>query len=218
MAEDDKRYGRRWVYVIIVIIVILPLITVFFLKEGFAIRNSAGASNYLLSDSTHQIPDYVFISQRGDTISKTRMLDKVCVLDFTSYSCGKKIDEKDSLLFQLQEDYYGKTKGFRILSVTLTPGEDSDVQLAFMSDRYQAREIWHFLRSDDSASVALQKYCRTVSNNISDTDLFCSDFVYLVDGYGNVRGTYNPLIKEQYDALYGDILYLINHLYVEEKN
>lgn len=218
MAEDDKRYGRRWVYVIIVIVIILPLITVYFLKEGFAIRNSAGASKYLLADTTLQLPDYVFISQRGDTISKTRMLDKVCILDFTSYSCGKKIDEKDSLLFQLQEDYYGKTKGFRILSVTLTPEQDSEKQLAFMSERYQAREIWHFLRSDDSASVGLRKFCQSVANNNSDTDLFCPRFVYLVDGYGNVRGTYDPLVKVQYDALYGDILYLINHLYVEEAN
>lgn len=216
--EDDKRYGRRWVIVIILIIVILPLITVFFLKEGFAIRDSAGASKFLFADTALQIPDYVFVSQRGDTISKTRMLDKVCVLDFTSYGCGKKIDAKDSLLFQIQEDYYGKTKGFRILSITLTPEQDKTEQLAFMSDRYQAREIWHFLRSDDSTSVKFEKFCLKASNNSQDADLFCPRFVYLVDGYGNVRGAYDPLITEQYDALYGDILFLINRLYVEEKD
>ncbi len=216
MTTKKTRYGRTWVVVMIVIILGLPLITVFFLKEGFKIREEVSASDLLYADSTIALPDYQLISHRGDTITKNRMLGKVCVLDFISYSCGKSIDDKQRLLFELQEDYYGKTKGFRVLSATLTPEQDSIRQIRLMSERYAGREIWHFLRSDDSTAVQLFQFCKSSSKNNSDTDLFCPGFVYLIDGNGNVRGSYDPMVKNQYDALYKDILFLINQLYAEE--
>jgi len=218
MTGQKTNRGRIWVAVVLVIILVFPTITFLLLREGFDVREHAKPSTMLLPDSTHQLIGYSFISHRGDTIYKQRMLNKVCVLDFLSGSCGKSIDAKGRKLFELQEDYYGKTIDFRILSITLTPEQDSTHKLQLLSDRYAGREIWHFLRSDDSSAQQLFEQCRSVTGNNSDTDLFCQQSVYLVDAKGNIRGTYHPTIEAEYDALYQDILFLLNQVDVKETN
>lgn len=98
----------------------------------------------MIQTDVKQIPDYFTISHRGDTITKQKMHNKVILLDFASYSCGTTNDARERKLFEIQEDYYGKTKAFRILTHTLQPTQDLTPQLKLMAERYAAREIWHF--------------------------------------------------------------------------
>ncbi|MFI5171082.1 MAG: hypothetical protein ACHQFW_01760 [Chitinophagales bacterium] len=209
-----KKRGRLWVAVMLVIIVVLPLISVLFLKQGFNTRAEAPASNRLIVTDLQQLPDYFSISHRGDTITKSGMGNKVCVIDFETYSCGTLNDDKARKLFEIQEDYYGKTKGFRIISHTLHPVEDQQPQLAIMAERYAAREIWHFVNSPDSSGnklfIATNNYFQ--KSSITETDSVCPRLVYLVDGLGNIRGAYDPLDEQQFHDLYNDILYLLNKL------
>ncbi len=214
-----KRKGRLWVAVMLVIIVILPLISVLFLRKGFNTRAEAPSSSRLITNDLQQIPDYFTISYRGDTITKKGMLNKVCIIDFVSYSCGTVNDPKSRKLFEIQEDYYHKTKGFRILSHTLNPIADQTPQLVLMAERYSAREIWHFVNSPDSSSVRLYEWNKNYLQKLSlnETDPACPKLVYLVDGAGNLRGAYDPLIDQQFRDLYNDVLFLINKLDVHEQ-
>lgn len=204
-----------WAVVMLAIIVVLPLGSLFFLKEGFAIRNEAPASEQLFQTNLQQIPDYFSVSHRGDTITKTRMLNKVCILNFISYNCSDANDATCRKLFEIQEDYYGKTKAFRIISPTIQPATDLTQQLNWMAERYAAREIWHFINTGDTITPPLYDWC--VKKGGLETDLSCPKFVYLVDGEGNLRGCYNPLDEKQFHDLYNDVLYLINKLNVNEQ-
>ena len=209
-----KKKGRLWVAVMLFMIVILPLISVFLLQKGFKVREEAPASSRLIQTDLQQIPDYFTISHRGDTITKQKMHNKVILLDFASYSCGTTNDARERKLFEIQEDYYGKTKAFRILTHTLQPAQDLTPQLKLMAERYAAREIWHFLSDPDSSSIKLFDFCNKNTNNItfSETDYACPRFVYLIDGAGNLRGVYDPLDVKQNQDLYNDILFLLNKL------
>jgi len=209
-----KKKGRLWVAVMLFMIVILPLISVILLQKGFKVREEAPASGRLIQTDLQQIPDYFTISHRGDTITKQGMHNKVCILDFVSYSCGTANDARERRLYEIQADYYGKTKAFRLLTHTLNPGEDRTPQLKLMAERYAAREIWHFLSDPDSSSLRLFDFCNSSTNNISfsETDSACPRFVYLVDGDGFLRGVYDPLDEKQNQDLYNDILFLLNKL------
>lgn len=209
-----KKSGRLWVAVMLFMIVVLPLISVILLQKGFRVREEAPASSRLIQSELQQIPDYFTVSHRGDTITKTGMLNKVCILDFASYSCGTANDARERKLYEIQADYYGKTKAFRILTHTLHPAEDKTAQLKLMAERYAAREIWHFVSDPDSSSIKLFEWCtKTVKNNsFNETDLSCPRFVYLVDGEGNLRGVYDPLDEKQNQDLFNDVLFLLNNL------
>lgn len=214
-----KKRGRVWAIVMLLIIVVLPLFSVLFLREGFKIREEAPASARLLSDNAAQIPVYHTISHRGDTITKQRMLNKVCVVDFASYSCGTANDARERKLFEIQEDYYGKTKAFRIITHTLQPETDKTPELTLMAERYAAREIWHFVGAEDSSSINLFQFARNKFKNSPsfETDTICPRLVYLVDGDGLLRGCYDPLDENQFHDLYNDILFLINKLDLDEQ-
>lgn len=214
-----KKRGRVWAVVMLLIIVVLPLFSVLFLREGFKIREEAPASDRLLMNNAEQIPVYHTISHRGDTITKQRMLNKVCVIDFASYSCGTTNDERERKLFEIQEDYYGKTKAFRIITHTLQPAIDKTPEITLMAERYAAREIWHFVNADDSSSNNLFQFARNKFKNSPsfETDTICPRLVYLVDGDGLLRGCYDPLDENQFHDLYNDILFLINKLDLDEQ-
>ncbi|MBK9506123.1 MAG: hypothetical protein WBP31_04570 [Chitinophagales bacterium] len=214
----NKR-GRVWAIVMLTIIVVLPLISVIFLKEGFKIREEAPASSRMIIDNPPQIPDYFTVSHRGDTITKKRMLNKVCVMDFSTYSCGTSNDARERKLFEIQEDYYGKTKALRLISHTLNPELDQTTQIVSMAERYSAREIWHFVRTDDSSSFKFHDFSKNIFEKTGaiETDTLCPQLVYLVDGDGFLRGAYDPLIESQFHDLYNDILFLINKLDLDEQ-
>ncbi len=213
MAKKGR--GKLWVFVMLTVIVALPLGSLFVLEKGFKLREEAPASDRLIQSGLQPVPDYFSISHRGDTITRSRMLGKVCIFNFVSYACGKKNDSLCHQLFEIQEDYYGKTKAFRIISPTISPATDHDHELNWMAERYSAREVWHFVHTGDSVRTELFSWFTQKFN--LESDLSCPHFVYLVDGEGFLRGCYDPLDEKQFHDLYNDVLFLINKLDVNEQ-
>ncbi|HMX05179.1 MAG TPA: SCO family protein [Chitinophagales bacterium] len=211
--------GRIWTIVMLVIILVLPSIAYLMLREGLHVRESAPASDHLIKENLQSIPTYSGVSFRGDTISKSRMKGKVCVLNFTTHACEKSMDDNMRKLFEIQEDYYGKTISFRIITNTLDPDTDGLDNMRLMSERYAGREIWHFITDPDSSGVKLYDWCKkNVSDStLNETDTQCPQLVYLVDGNGKLRGVYNILEEQQFHDLYNDILYLVNQMELHEQ-
>ena len=211
--------GRTWVLVMLIIIVVLPLFSVLFLKEGFKVREEAPASDRLIQNNKPAIPNYFAVSYKGDTITKQGMLNKVCIIDFANYACGTSNDARERKLFEIQEDYYGKTKAFRVLSFTLQPEKDLNEQLQIMAERYAAREIWHFMSATDGSANKLYQFNKNIfeKKGVIETDTLCPQLVYLVDGEGFLRGAYDPLDDKQFHDLYNDVLFLVNKLDLNEE-
>jgi len=211
--------GRIWTVVMLTIILVLPLIALLLLRQGFETRRDAPHSSRLLANDLVNIPAYNGISFRGDTITSRRMQGKVTVLHFTSASCVPVIDSLMRSLYEIQADYYGKTLSLRIITNTLEPEKDDANDMRLLSERYAGREIWHFIRATDSSGIRLFNWCLAESkifNTGMETDLNCPQLVFLTDGDGKFRGAYDLRQKQQFHDLYNDILYLVNKLDLHE--
>lgn len=215
-----SRKGRIWTLVMVFIIIGLPVCTALLLRDGFKTRSAAPSSSRLIAQPVDKQPMFKEVSFRGDTISQFRMQGKVLIHSFASLDCVPKIDAQMRRLYEIQSDYYGKTLSLRILTHSLKPAEDDYNDLKIMSDRYAGREVWHFLRSEDSSAQQLFTWCRTMTEKkygSLETDSECPEFVYLVDSEGMFRGAYNVQQEDQFHDLFNDVLFLINKLDLNEQ-
>lgn len=215
-----SRTGRIWTVVMLVIILVLPLIALLLLKKGFETRRDAPASERLLTSGLEHIPPYATLSFRGDSITDSRMLGKVTVLNFAGKDCVPAIDARMRKLYEIQADYYGKTLSLRIITNTLDPVADDLVDLQRMSERYAGREVWHFVRGEDSSGVRLYNWCDSVSQQyfpFTEPDPACPRLVYLIDSDGFFRGAYDLEQEQHFHDLYNDILFLVNKLDLDEQ-
>lgn len=214
-----SKKGRIWTIVMLFIILVLPLIAYLLLEKGLHVREAAPASSSLIQQDLKTIPAYSGVSPRGDTITDTRMRGKVCVLNFTTLACMKSVDDRMRKLFEIQEDYYGKTISFRVITNTLDPQTDGLNNMRLMSERYAGREIWHFITAADSSGVKLFEWCEKNAppQTVSETEKQCPELVYLVDGKGNLRGVYDLMQEQQFHDLYNDILFLVNQMDLHEQ-
>lgn len=215
-----NKHGRIWTLVMLFIILVLPLIALLLLKKGFETRRDAPASDRLWQSDLQLIPPYLTVSFRGDTITNRRMLGKVTVLHFTRHACVPAIDARMRRLYDIQDDYYGKTLSLRIITNTLDPIADDMTDLRHTSERYAGREIWHFVSGADSSGVRLYLWCDSIAQQISpytEPDPACPRLVYLVDSDGYLRGAYDLEEESQFHDLYNDILFLVNKLDLDEQ-
>jgi hypothetical protein len=181
------------------------------MKQGVELRKSNTASEYY-SESSIQIPAYKLISQRGDTISAEKMKGKVCVYEFYSEDCYQGRYAGQNPLFQLQEDYYGKTLSLRIISVNLTDSSKQNTELQHYSNRYAARETWHVTGGDTSTAQNIFSACTNLltQKNITEQNFYCPKHVFLTDRNGNICGAYLINDEKQFSALFTDILFTID--------
>ncbi|MBC8173266.1 MAG: SCO family protein [Chitinophagales bacterium] len=203
--------NKAWAVVMLSLVVILPIISVLVMRQGFKARMNAKPSG-LFSESSISIAPYSFISQRGDTISSERMLDKVCVIEFFSNDCYRQRYDGEHPLFVLQEDYKGKTIALRILSIPLDDSVQANKELQEYSSRYAAREMWHVLGGDTTDAKNMFRNCLSFAekNNMEERNFNCPQFVYLINKQGKICGAYDPADTEQFSGLYTDVLYLID--------
>ncbi len=215
-----NRKGRIWTLVMIFIIIGLPVCTALLLRNGFQTRAAAPASSRIVLTPVDKQPAFREVSFRGDTISQFRMQGKVLIHTFASFECVPEIDTLMRKLYEIQSDYYGKTLSLRILTHSLKPDQDTYADLKIMSDRYAGREVWHFLRADDSCAQQLFQWCTVAAEKNygkMETDSDCPQFVYLVDSEGMFRGAYNVRDENQFHDLFNDVLFLINKLDLHEQ-
>lgn len=203
--------NKAWAIIMLGLIILLPFLSWYVMKEGSELRSNNTASP-LYTLSSYSVPAYQFISQRGDTISAQNMNGKVCVYELYSDDCYAERFTGRHKLFELQEDYYGKTKSLRILSINLTDATTENADLIHYSTRYAAREIWHVAGGDTAAAQQLYASFRTylIQKNISEENFNCPEHVFLVDRKGNICGAYNLNDTKEYNALFTDILYTID--------
>lgn len=207
--------GKVWALVMLGLIIVLPLISLYVMMQGADLRKNAQAGKYF-HPSDISLPHYSFISQRGDTISYERMQGKICVIEFYNNNCYEERYPQTHPLFQLQEGYYQKTISLRILSVSLSDSISNDINLQHYSHRYAAREIWHVLGGNIQMADAIQKQCEQylLLNHITtEPKTDCSSYVFVTDRSQKIIGAYDLKNPEQYDALYKDLLYIIDETY-----
>jgi protein SCO1/2 len=168
----------------------------------------AGTNNWKSkSPVISYVKPFSFITQDNKIFTQKDMVGKVCVVNFFFTSCKGVCPIMNNNLDKVYDDFKSE-KDFLIVSHSCDPETDSAARLKHYADSMKVDDNkWVFLtgRKDSLYLAARNSYLIDDPNNnvgnINDQFLH-SQFVALVDKFGNVRG-------QVYDALKPDDLKLL---------
>jgi cytochrome oxidase Cu insertion factor (SCO1/SenC/PrrC family) len=202
-----KAQKNLWLVVMFILLVVLPLASYLLVKKGYSIRQNIQASQ-IYNPSGPKTPNFSLISHRGDTLTNSSLKDKVVIFEFIDHTSVEAISERHPL-FEIQESYKGKTLNLRIVSVWVDSTKESSLQdLLHFANRYAVRENWNVVNGT-GVDELMGSFTSTITNGPRDSILF-PNIVLLMDKEGRIAGDYQPTNKEQFDALFIDVLYLID--------
>lgn len=184
-------------------IVFFVILTTVFLVAVFAGTNNWKAK----SPTIGYVKPFHFTNQDKQIFTQKDMAGKVCVVNFFFTSCKGVCPVMNNNLDKIFAEYKNQPD-FMIVSHTCDPETDSATRLKHYADSMKVdTKKWVFLtgRKDSLYLAARNSYMIDDPNNnvgnINDQFLH-SQFLALVDKYGNVRG-------QVYDALKPDELSLL---------
>ncbi|MBS9524942.1 SCO family protein [Litoribacter alkaliphilus] len=163
----------------------------------------------------HQIADFSFQNQDGETVTNETVKGKVYVADFFFTSCPTICPVMKSEMLRVYERF-GDQPGFKILSHSIDPTFDT---VALLND-YSARlgvedaSTWHFLTGDQEKifEIGQTSYMTTAMEDKEKPGGFLHSGAFvLVDQNGHIRGVYDGTKSDQVDKLMNDIPKLLSN-------
>lgn len=180
------------------------------LVSVFLVCVFAGTNNWKSkSPAISYVKPFAFITQDKKIFTEKDMAGKVCVVNFFFTSCKGVCPIMNNNLSVIYNEFKDQPN-FMIVSHTCDPETDSAARLKHYADSMKVdTHKWVFLtgRKDSLYLAARNNYLIDDPNNnvgsINDQFLH-SQFIALVDKFGNVRG-------QVYDALKPDELKMLQH-------
>lgn len=180
------------------------------LTIGFLVALYAGTDKWKAkAPIISYVKPFAFINQDNQPFTEKDLAGKVCAVNFFFTTCKGICPVMNNNLDKVYNDFKDE-KDFMIVSNTCDPETDSAAQLKHYADSMKVdTRKWVFLtgRKDSLYFAARNSYLIDDPNNnvgsINDQFLH-SQFVALVDKFGNVRG-------QVYDALKPDDLKLMEN-------
>lgn len=180
------------------------------LTIGFLVALYAGTDKWKAkAPIISYVKPFAFINQDNQPFTERDLAGKVCAVNFFFTTCKGICPVMNNNLDKVYNDFKDE-KDFMIVSNTCDPETDSAAQLKHYADSMKVdTRKWVFLtgRKDSLYFAARNSYLIDDPNNnvgsINDQFLH-SQFVALVDKFGNVRG-------QVYDALKPDDLKLMEN-------
>jgi len=179
--------------------------TIFFLvlTAGFLVAVFAGTDRWKKkSPIISFVKPFVFTTQDNQPFSQKDMAGKVCAVNFFFTTCKGVCPVMNNNLDKVYNDFTNE-KDFLVVSHTCDPDTDSPTQLKHYADSMKVdTHRWIFLtgRKDSLYLAARNSYLIDDPNNnvgnINDQFLH-SQFVALVDKFGNVRGQVFDALKPE---------------------
>src|SRR6478609_2213757 len=192
--------------------------TIFFvvLTAGFLIVVFAGTDMWRAkSPVISYVRPFVFTTQDSRPFSEKDMVGKVCAVNFFFTTCKGVCPIMNNNLDKVYNEFKNE-KDFLVVSHTCDPETDSATRLKHYADSMKVdTHKWVFLtgRKDSLYSAARNSYLIDDPNNNvgSINDQFMhSQFVALVDKFGNVRGQiYDALKPDEVKLMEGNIKSLL---------
>lgn len=157
----------------------------------------------------HQIADFAFINQMGDTVSSATVKDKVYVADFFFTSCPTICPIMKKEMLRVFEKYDGNSE-FLILSHSIDPTYDTQEVLRDYSQKLGIKDAktWNFLTGDQEKifEMGQTSYITTAMADQNEPGGFLHTGAFiLVDQEGHIRGVYDGTKADQVDRLLADI-------------
>lgn len=162
----------------------------------------------------HQIADFAFVNQVGDTISNEDVAGKIYVADFFFTSCPTICPIMKKEMLRVYEKYQDQPN-FKILSHSIDPTHDTQEVLKDYAEKLgvQDASTWNFLTGDQEKifEIGQTSYLTTAMADQQEPGGFLHSGAFLlVDGNGRIRGVYDGTKSDQVDRLLSDIPKLLN--------
>lgn len=157
----------------------------------------------------HQIADFAFINQMGDTISKEDVSGKVYVADFFFTTCPTICPIMKKEMLRVYEIFQGNPE-FMILSHSIDPTHDTQEVLKDYAEKLgiEDAKTWNFLTGDQEKifEIGQTSYLTTAMADQAEPGGFLHSGAFLlVDQKGHIRGVYDGTKSDQVDRLLNDI-------------
>lgn len=135
------------------------------------------------------VPDFSLTDQAGNSVSKKDLAGLVWIADFIYTGCSAACP----MLTQSLSEAGKELPSVRLVSFTVDPETDTPERLKEYAERFGAKpESWSFLTGE------VEKVRSTVSEGFklslqkaSETDIFHSEKLVLVDRQGRIRGYFD---------------------------
>jgi protein SCO1/2 len=137
-----------------------------------------------------EIPEFSLVDQTGKPVTKSDLAGSVWIADFIYTGCSAACPMLTQRMGEIGRDLGPK---IRLVSFTVDPETDTPERLKDYSERFGAKpESWSFLTGpvehvrstvSDGFKLSLQK--------ASETDIFHSEKLVLVDRQGKIRGYFD---------------------------
>lgn len=157
----------------------------------------------------HEIADFSFVNQLGDTISNADVTDKVYVADFFFTTCPTICPVMKKEMLRVFEQFKGNPD-FLILSHSIDPTHDTQELLKDYASKLGIEDAntWNFLTGDQEKifEIGQTSYLTTAMADQNEAGGFLHSGAFvLVDQRGRIRGVYDGTKTDQVDRLMQDI-------------
>lgn len=177
----------------------------------------------------HQIPDFSFQNQLGDTVSWKNIQGKVVVADFFFTHCPSICPQLTQNMKRLQQEITNSNKVgdqnpdfLQFLSFSVDPERDSVPELKKWADRFQINPVnWWLLTGDKKTIYDLAREhmkIGVIENKEIDTGFMHPTYMVLIDKNRNIRGYYHGLDTMDVKQLAHDIIFLTLEKDPKKKN
>lgn len=157
----------------------------------------------------HQIADFKFVNQLGDTLTNADVAGKVYVADFFFTSCPTICPIMKKEMLRVYEKF-SSNPDFRILSHSIDVAHDTPEVLKDYAERLGVEDAstWNFLTGDQEKIFELGQtsYLTTAMEDQQEPGGFLHSGAFLlIDQQGRIRGVYDGTKSDQVDRLINDI-------------
>jgi len=165
-----------------------------------------------------EVPEFSFVNERGETVTKSRYLGTIWVADFIFTRCGGQCPRMTASMRELQRWLaQQKLEDVQLFSLSVDPEHDTTATLQEYALRYDYEPwrwsfctgdkavIYKFIREGFKLGVDDQPEGGAPSPN--EPIIHSSKFV-LIDRQGRIRGYFDGLDPEEMQALRAAILAL----------
>lgn len=156
----------------------------------------------------HQIADFSFINQNGETVTQDDYQGYIYVADFFFTTCPTICPIMTDNMVFLQNQLKDKTN-IKLLSHTVTPEIDSVPQLKkYALEKGVNDALWNLVTGDKKQIYKMARASYMVVKTTGDGgpyDMIHTENFVLVDPQGRIRGYYDGTQTEAMDTLLKDI-------------
>lgn len=162
----------------------------------------------------HQIPDFAFVNQDGDTLTQEFFKGKIYIADFFFTTCPTICPIMKTQMLRIHEKFENEP-GLGILSHTIDPRHDSVAVLKKYKDKLGVKDNqWQFVTGEQEKIYEIAQKSYMVSALEDSTAVDEGGFVHsgafvLVDQNRRIRGVYDGTKEIEVNKLIKDIELLL---------